>query len=360
LLAPQEKNMINKKNWKLTNQYLDDRLHVDQISQGSLGVEKTYLRYLLEWADVTHFSKARKITPTFPEYMKTARLDNKKGSLSPTHINKILSTARRFFMWLFERGGQYRSLKPSWIKKIRSKRLTAIPQTKEYVSYEDILEIDRIPARTAMERRIQAAAVLMYLTGIRVGALVTLPIKAVDLKNRFIYQYPSLGVHTKNNKSAKTVIYPIPELLAVVQAWDNEIREVLPEDGFWFAPLLPESGEIDPNNLIAKDSRVSLVQKNLRKFLRKYGLPERSPHKFRHGHVHYGQAHSRNQADYKAVSQNVMHSTTGITDQFYSNMGDQEKKNRIDSMFNNKSESEEKPDEYALFREFLSWKDANK
>jgi len=44
-------------------------------------------------------------------------------------------------------------------------------------------------------------------------------------------------------------------------------------------------------------------------------------------------AHSKTQEDYKAISQNVMHSTTGITDQFYSNMDDDMKKKRIDSMF---------------------------
>ena len=153
-----------------------------------------------------------------------------------------------------------------------------------------------------------------------------------------------MGVHTKNNKSAKTVIYPVPELLNIVKAWDSEVREVLPENGFWFAPLLPESGEIDPECREVNDNRVSLVQKNIKKWLKKVGLPVRSPHKFRHGHVHYGQAHSRTQEDYKAVSQNVMHSTTGITDQFYSNMNDEEKKNRIDSMFY-------KPEEYGIQKE---------
>lgn len=348
--------MINKGNWKLTKLYLADRLHVDQLSQGSLKVERTYIRYILEWADDIHFSKAPKIIPTFPEYMRTARLDNKTGSLSPTHINKILAFARRFFTWLYERGRMFRSLKISWINKIRSKRLTAIPQTKEYVSFEEILKIARIHAETVMERRIQAAAVFMYLTGIRVGAFVTLSIKAVDLENRFVYQYPSMGVHTKNNKSAKTVIYPIPELLNVVMEWDREIRKVLPENGFWFAPLLPESGEIDQDCREVNHNRVSLVQKNLKKWLNKAGLPERSPHKFRHGHIHYGQAHSLTQEDYKAVSQNVMHSTTGITDQFYSNINDEEKKNRIDSMFNNEKKAENLSEEYKQFLEFLAWK----
>ena len=35
-----------------------------------------------------------------------------------------------------------------------------------------------------------------------------------------------------------------------------------------------------------------------------------------------------------------MHSTTGITDQFYSNMNDEEKKNKIDTMFKRLSGNE--------------------
>ena len=76
-----------------------------------------------------------------------------------------------------------------------------------------------------------------------------------------------------------------------------------------------------------------LIRTIRNRLAREVELPYRSPHKFRHGHVHYGQAHSRTQEDYKAISQNVMHSTTGITDKFYSNMDDEIKKNRIDSMF---------------------------
>jgi integrase len=348
--------MINKKNWKLTKLFLADRFHVDQISPTSLKVEETYIRYLLEWADSTSFSKAPTIVPTFPEYMRTARLGQNTEPLSSTHVKKILAAARRFFIWLYEHGKEYRSLKLAWINKLKAKRLSDVPQTKEYVTYEEILEIAQAPAENVMERRIRAAAVFMYLSGIRIGAFVTLPIKAVDIENRFVYQYPSMGVHTKNNKSAKTILYPIPELIEVVRAWDQEIKKVLPEDGFWFTPLSPDTGEINPNCREPNDNRVTLARKNLTDWMKKVGLPYHSPHKFRHGHVHYGQAHSKTQEDYKAVSQNVMHSTTGITDQFYSNMDDGVKKSRIDSMFGKDTKPESLSEEYKEFLEFKAWK----
>lgn len=325
--------MINKKNWKLVKAFLNERFHTDQISIGSWRAEEIYIKYLLLWADSASFVNAPSIMPTFPEYMRSARMDGKDEPLSPTHIKKILATARRFFFWLYENDYEYRKLKPSWIEKIKTKRLSEVPQNKEYVTFEEILQIANAPVESLVERRIRAAAVFWYLSGIRVGAFVTLQLRAVDIENRFVYQYTSLGVRTKNGKSAKTILYPIPQLIEVIKEWDDEVRSCLPENGFWFAPLSPDTGEIDSSCVWVGDARSNLARKNLKEWLKKVGLPYHSPHKFRHGHVHYGQAHSKTQEDFKAVSQNVMHSTTGITDQFYSNMDDDDKKSRIDSMF---------------------------
>ena len=80
--------------------------------------------------------------------------------------------------------------------------------------------------------------------------------------------------------------------------------------------------------------------------------------KFHHSYFHYGQAHSRTQEDYKAVSQNVIHSITGITDQFYSNMNDDEKRERIDSIFSNHKTDYDIEDEFKEFLEFLDWKNS--
>ena len=348
--------MINKKNWGLIKKYLDDRLHVDQISMGSLKLEQSYIRYLLEWADEHSFAEAPSISPTFPEYMRSARLDGKSYPSSPAHIKTVLAIARRFYLWLIDYDREYRIIKLSWINKIKTKRLNDIPRVTESVSFEEINMIANAPVESVVERRIRAAAAFWYLSGIRIGAYVSLPIKAVDLQNRYVYQFTSLGVHTKNSKNARTILYPIPELLNVLVEWEKEIKAVLPDNGFWFPPLDPATGEINPNCTEPNDTRVMIARKNLKEWLQKVGLPYHSPHKFRHGHVHYGQAHSKTQEDYKAISQNVMHSTTGITDQFYSNIDDEQKKNRIDSMFSHIKEDKNISEDFNEFREFLAWK----
>jgi hypothetical protein len=51
-----------------------------------------------------------------------------------------------------------------------------------------------------------------------------------------------------------------------------------------------------------------------------------------------------------------MHSTTGITDQFYSNIDDDMKKNRIDSMFENGENKDNTDQEFEEFQQYLNWK----
>lgn len=327
--------MINKTNWKATKKYLDYRLHVDQITQGSMKKEQTHLRYVLEWAQDNSFRDVMKVRPTFPEYMLVARLDGEGGRLSAVYIKKALSTARLFFTWLSDSEMGYRHIKQSWIKTVKAKRLSDPPKTSEYVTFEEICAIAFAHARTVFERRTRAALVFLYLSGMRIGAFVSLPLRAVDIVNRSVFQYPSLGVRTKNNKHAKTFLFDIPELLKVVKQWDDEVRSILPSNGFWFAPLSSETGLIDPSVIEVGEHRINLARRSFKQWLEQQGFPYHSPHKFRHGHIHYGLTHSQNISDYKAVSMNAMHSTMEITDQFYSVLRDDEVKNRIGALNRN-------------------------
>ena len=111
---------------------------------------------------------------------------------------------------------------------------------------------------------------------------------------------------------------------------------------------------MDTKRLYVGDCRNSRAGKDLREWLQKVGLPYHSPHKFRHGHIQYGLAHSNNIADFKAVSMNVMHSSTKITDEFYSNLNDGEVNNRISSL--NKQEQSVEDDDLEKYRQFLEWK----
>jgi len=328
-------NVIDKPNWKAVKKYLDYRLHVDQIITGSMKKEQTHLRYLLEWAQDHSFRQSPNVRPTFPEYMLSARLDGEDRQLSAVYIKKALATARLFFTWLADNETGYKHIKQSWIKTIKAKRLTNPPKISEYVTLEEIQAIAATSAHTVFERRTRAALVFLFLSGMRIGAFVSLPLCAVDIASRSVMQYPSLGVRTKNNKHAKTFLFEIPELLEVVRQWDDEVRAVLPPNGFWFAPLSPETGQIDASVIEVGEHRTNLARRNFKQWFEQNHLTYHSPHKFRHGNIHFGLANSQSVSDYKAVSMNAMHSSMEITDQFYSILQDDELKNKIGGLNKN-------------------------
>ncbi len=312
--------MINRQNWKLTKTYLDYRLSVDQVSKGSLKKEQTHMRYLLEWCQETSFRDVGTVRPSFPEYMLVGRLDGEQRQLSAVYIKKILSTVRLFFSWLSDLNTGYTHIKRSWIKTIKVKRLSDVPKVKEAVTLDEILLIASQPVHNIFERRARATCVFLFLSGIRIGAFVSLPLQAVDISNRTIIQYPSLGVRTKNRKFAITYLLDIPELLKVVQDWDNEVRRA--SSLFWFAPFSFETGQIDKKVVSIGEHRSILATRNIKQWLQAVGLPYHSPHKFRHGHIHYGRDRAVTLADFKAISQNVMHSSMKITDEVYSVLDD--------------------------------------
>ncbi len=192
--------------------------------------------------------------------------------------------------------------------------------------------IAKAPVYSLRDKRIRAAAAFWFLSGIRIGAFVTLSLAAVDIGSRSVKQWPELGVHTKFNKRAITYLLDIPELLAVVQEWDHFVRASLPESGYWFAPISPETGNIDPGFIGIGKQRDSRARKDLMDWLDRVKLPYHSPHKFRHGHAVYASKIAQNPSELKAVSQNLMHSSLSVTDGIYNILSDTDLEGRIKNL----------------------------
>lgn len=85
----------------------------------------------------------------------------------------------------------------------------------EFVTEEEVRKLVNPPApqNDLALIRDQAAAAFLFVSGIRASAFVTLPISAIDLKNLTVYQWPELGVNTKNGKKATTFLYDVPNLM---------------------------------------------------------------------------------------------------------------------------------------------------
>jgi site-specific recombinase XerD len=332
--------MINRDNWMLTKEYLQYRVDVDQLSEGSADLERYLLRYLLEWADDVPFKNAPSIRPTYPQHvLRGVRHDGKSKPFSQNYTRMLIKCARRFFRWLMTHRRGYRTL-DTYVDTLVVPRMPVEPRKHEIVTLDEIHAIATAPVGAVWERRIRAAAVFWFLSGIRVTAFATLPILAVDLSpSRLeVRQWPQLGVRTKFSKHATTYLLDIPELLDVVREWDAEVRAVVPAHGMWFAQLSPETGEIVPEARKPGKNRAIRVRTDLRKWMDGAGLPYHSPHKFRHGHAVYALKQAQDMADLKAVSQNLMHSDIKITDKIYSILSPTDVKERVTRLGNGHSQ----------------------
>lgn len=317
--------MINRDNFKLVKKYLDYRDRVLQNDPQTVRHGWVALRHLLEWADDTPFQKANKIHNTFPDHLLSARNDGKAMQISSGHMIKILSFARYFFEWAKrENNYQFREISLNWIDSLqvrRSKRAASKLVRREYWSLEDVMKIMAIPADTIRTKRDKAAMAFIYLSAMRGGAFVTLPIEAVDIKNRRILQLPELGVQTKNSKAAITTLLPIPSLLSVVSEWDAYVRSIAINGQVpWYPQLSYDSLSIEGREQVVNvvlSSRRGVLYDGLKALCRLAGVEWKSPHKIRHGHGVYGMKHAKTMAELKALSQNMMHETVVTTDGTY-------------------------------------------
>jgi len=321
--------MILRGNWLAVNKYLVYRSEVDQVSDKTVRLEKTWLRHLLIWTDNRSFSNVSKIRPTLPQHMLTIRLDGSKEQLSEVYVNKVIRTSKNFLDWLTRHRSGYRTIKPEYLETLKAPRMEVKPKKHESVTLDEIINISKAPIDSLRDERIQAAAVLWFLSGIRVGAFVTLPIKAVDLENRTIMLWPSLGVKTKFNQHNKAYLLEIPDLLEVVIAWDNKVRKHLDLEDPWFAPFSPIIGGFDKDYKDVGKHRSDRARKDLRIWLEKVELPYHSPHKFRHGHAVYSLKQAITITDLKAISQNLNHASIKTTDQIYSILSEDDVRERI-------------------------------
>lgn len=329
--------MVNRDNYLMTKSFLKYLQEVVQISQSSESRYSFYLKHLLLWADDVPFSKNKTIRPTFPVYLTDGLGDS---VLAPSTQKKILEVTRRFFFWALENYSQrMKGINKQWVETLRLIRQPQESKENTYVSLEEVRSLITVPAAEGdfALLRDKAAASMLFLSGMRAGAFVTLPISAVHLDLLKIQQWPELGVHTKNGKKATTYLYDIPELLAPVKEWDAIVRLGLPETSCWYAPINHVWGEQILSLNDPGKHRVQGLGKRLKKLFSLAHLDFKSAHKFRHGNAVYGLKMANTMADYKAISQNLMHESIEITDSIYAPLLSSDVKDRIHAMTDNKS-----------------------
>ena len=321
--------MINRDNYQLSQEFLNYLSDIMRTKRVSVDRYRFYLRHILIWLDEIGVSDAYAHTPTFHTYIEANQATR---ALAPQTISKIMQVARRFFVWCkTKHPTRFKRLSRDWISSLRPARGAYVPKPRLYFTLDEMLKIAAlsIPVDDLALRRDQAAACMLFLSGMRVGAFVSLPIRCVNLDSMTIQQFPMDGVKTKNTKHATTFLLNIPTLLAVVRQWDVFVRQHLPDSAMWFAHIVGQWGEQHLASNMPADSRGNHYNRRLKALLINAGVPPRSSHKFRHGHAVFGLQNARTLADYKAISQNLMHGNIQITDGIYADLVGSEVKARV-------------------------------
>lgn len=327
--------MIRRENWLLTEKYLSDFTGENpNACQATIERYEFSLRHLLRWADDMTFEQAINTKePYFSTYVKNLPARRGDGNLAEESQKKIIVVSKAFLEWA-------RDVKAIGAKKITTRKLKGLVHSKvttsnrqpESVSFEEILKITSFNfGDSKVFQRDLAGICFAFISGARAGAIATAPIKAINLEELFFNQDPSIGVETKNRKTAITFLLPIPELIAVVKRWDDFVRANLPDTAPWFAPFETHWGDYSLSSNLIGENRNQAISKRFGLIYERAGMKElyKSAHKFRHGHAVYGLGKCKTMAEYQALSRNLMHSSLETTDSIYAVMESRERQNII-------------------------------
>ncbi|MEM2112495.1 MAG: site-specific integrase [Candidatus Bathyarchaeia archaeon] len=305
--------MINRNNYLLALEFFDYLALEKGLCDKSVRLKDTWVRHFLDFlGDVSLMSLKRNseskfidLVGSFAQYL-TAYLKPNGYSLSREYKRKILEAEKQFLTWLRDEQGYKIPTKAFNIIKIHQKKLIHDGTIKDYVSYEEIITIVKLPTESLKEKRTVFVMTFLYLSGMRVDTLVSLPLSAVDLDKRVVHQDPDRGVHTKNNNSGTTYLLEIPELLEFVYGWRGLVQAAYPSDALWFAPLT-STGEFNTCVTSYNENRASVLRRDMKEFAQKHNLKYYSPHCYRRGHAIYLYRGIKSYSDVTIIQKNLMH-----------------------------------------------------
>lgn len=309
----------------------------------SLKTYEAYSNLILNWAAEQPLTKAPSFEVPFPKYLIN-QLNSKNRHYSSEYMKGCCSYTRRFFKWARDNKKGYRKIKEEWIMKINPEKTIDGVQEIDFYSLDKVLRICELKPDSMRIRRAIAALAFLLLSGMRISAFLTLPIKDVNLDAHTVRQLPADGVCTKYNKAAITTLLVNTKLMKIIREWDDLVRAQCPPESSWYARL-DNTGKFVPRMIVPmtienKDElKMKAIYpysgfcKDLRKICKMAGVTYKSPHKARYGHIHLGFSKAKTAEERKAVSLNAMHESLSVTDEVYARMSSA-KANQILLSFN--------------------------
>jgi site-specific recombinase XerD len=234
------------------------------------------------------------------------------GMLSNSSIVHTMSDLKAFFDWLTTIKGRKVDLE-AFARLTPSRRvlmgLKSQPDKTPPTPDQIRQMLAAIGDQTVMERRDRALVAFTYLTGMRVGAVISLRCKHLQLAKRCVVQN-AREVNTKFGKNMHTSWFPVgDDIEQIVLAWVRERLETRADPD---APLFPAArrhrlpGDKTPKEeLFWKTSQP--VREVFREACQKAGIPVINPHAVRSALMQLGLEMCATWAELKAWSQNLGH-----------------------------------------------------
>lgn len=293
---------------------------------------------------------------------------NRKGeALSLVYRYHVLRRLRLFFEWLSQQPHYKSKINHTVVEFLSlSKKETRIaiqPNKRKIPAIEDVIKvIEAIDPETEVDQRDRALLCFTLLTGARISAIYSLPMKAFDPSTLTVDQDPKFGVKTKFSKRILTTFFPIEYQAAVEYflEWYKYLehkKDFKPE-----APIFPQAiiengeenisyhntGEVEPIFWSSSNSVRKIFQK---RFL-EAEVPYYHPHTFRHLVVKEFAKTRLTEEEKKAISQNLGHENTGTTFGSYG-YGHIEEERQVDIVKNIKIGKTEIEGKYTLSKDDL-------
>jgi len=171
--------MIDRRNYADARAHLTYRARVFRDAPGTQDNRWSALRLMLIWADEALFSTAPSISPSYPTFLAEQVRD--RQPLAQSTVDGMIAVARTFFRWaLTAYSGRYRGISPLWLDTLQAPNVPTAAPSRELYTLDDVRAMVTGGDGTLRCLRIQAAVALLFLSGMRAGAFVTLPIEEVS------------------------------------------------------------------------------------------------------------------------------------------------------------------------------------
>ncbi len=272
----------------------------------------------------------------FKDCLEAERNKRTKKPLAAGTIVAILKEVKAFHKWLADQEGYRSKIRYSdadyFNPSNRQVQIAKDAGPKKYPSPEEIRHVLKsMSSNSPIQKRNRALIACLFMTGMRVGALVGVKLKHVNLVDGSVH-HDARDMHTKFSKSSVINFFPVgDDVVTIFEDYVIYLREVLlfsPED-----PLFPKTnmlnaadGSLKPSNLKREHwSGAGPVRDIVAKAFISAGLPKYGPHSFRHTLGHLGQTMCKTPEDFNAWSQNSSHNDVLTTLRSYGQLSNERK-----------------------------------